>query len=106
MITIEHNKIEIILQETTSLNVAIQPPPDIDVDINNVTWQAPAIQYYTHYQNTYANEWTVNHNLGKYPQVTVLSNGLQEFIASVVHINQNQLKIYTNEETRGIAICQ
>lgn len=44
------------------------------------------------YSNTYSSAltWTVNHNLGRKPNVQVLSPGGVEVMADVVHINNNQ----------------
>ena len=46
-------------------------------------------------------EWTVNHNLGRIPQVRLLSVGGVEFIAAVQHMSNNQLKVYNIVPTAG-----
>lgn len=44
-------------------------------------------------QSTPAAEWTVTHNMNKYPDVTVVNNNLEECIADVKYINTNTVKI-------------
>lgn len=38
--------------------------------------------------------WTVNHNLGRYPLVGVLTTGGAEVDADILHISANQLAVY------------
>ena len=59
------------------------------------------------YSNTYASasSWVVNHNLGKYPVVTVLSPGNVEVEAEVVHSSVNQLTVYFAAPYAGKVRC-
>ncbi|WP_156113876.1 hypothetical protein [Meiothermus ruber] len=59
-----------------------------------------------HQQASPSTEWIINHNLGFYPDVTVLSPGLAEVDAEVVHINVNQVRIYFVVPFAGIARCE
>ena len=49
---------------------------------------------YDFQQTTPATEWIVNHNLGHKPLVQVFSTGGVEVEAEVVHISNNQTRIY------------
>jgi hypothetical protein len=61
---------------------------------------------YVHQQLTPATMWIINHNLGFYPDVTVLSTGLAEVDAEVVHISVNQVRVYFVTPFAGIARCE
>lgn len=45
---------------------------------------------YVHVQNSPATAWVINHNLGKYPAVTVVDSAGTEVIGQVVHNSMNQ----------------
>ncbi len=60
---------------------------------------------FIHYQTTPSDVWIINHNLGYYPDVTVLSPGLAEVDAEVVHISTNQVRVYFVVPFAGIARC-
>jgi hypothetical protein len=55
--------------------------------------QGPAGVDYEHVQISPQSSWTVNHNLGVVPSVTVYSVGGMEVEASIVHISNNQTVI-------------
>lgn len=61
---------------------------------------------YTHVQGSAAVEWIINHNLGKYPIVSVLSPGLREMVADVQHVSVNQTRIRFSSAISGLAILQ
>lgn len=48
---------------------------------------------YTHSQNASSNEWLIQHNLGKYPSVTVVDSGENVVIGEVTYLDENNLKI-------------
>lgn len=52
-----------------------------------------------------ASSWVVNHNLGRKPIVTLLTQGGVEMIAEVVHTNVNQLVAYFASPTAGRVRC-
>jgi hypothetical protein len=56
-------------------------------------------------QSTPAAMWTVNHNLGFKPAVKALTVGGVEMWAEVIHANSNQVFIYFDAPTAGIATC-
>jgi len=52
---------------------------------------------YVHNQGTASMVWTVNHNLAKYPSVTVVDSAKNEWTGAVQHIDTNTLTIsFTN----------
>jgi hypothetical protein len=60
-------------------------------------------KHYTHNQSVAASTWNVNHNLGKYPSVTVtLSNG-QVGYGDVTYIDENNLTITFSGANSGKA---
>lgn len=58
-----------------------------------------------HQQTTPAAAWTVNHNLGFKPAVTLLSVGGREMLGEVIHTSTNQFIAYFDAPLAGIAIC-
>lgn len=60
---------------------------------------------YEHVQVSAAALWTVAHNLGHKPGVTVLSVGGVEMLAEVVHLGSNSLQIVFDSAAAGSALC-
>lgn len=60
--------------------------------------------YLLHTQSVAATIWTVNHNFGFKPVVSVLSVGGIQLLAEVVHISSNQVQIIFDGATAGQAI--
>ena len=58
-----------------------------------------------HHQTTAASTWTVNHNLGFRPAVTILSVGGAQMLAEVIHASLNQVLVYFDEPMTGLAVC-
>ena len=58
---------------------------------------------YEHTQTIVSAIWTVNHNLGFYPNATVFSVGRVEVEAQIVDISVNQTVIYFNQAQAGYA---
>lgn len=58
---------------------------------------------YTHAQWVAEAMWTINHNLGLRPSVTILDSGGAEVEADVTHINANQLVIRFAIPVAGVA---
>ncbi len=58
---------------------------------------------YTHIQSTIAEEWTINHNLNFYPNVTVLDNASRILETDLVYLNANTVKIVMNSASSGTA---
>ena len=50
--------------------------------------------------------WDVEHNLGKYPAVTLLDSTRKEFVADITHLNKNQLTVTMRTgPTSGWCVC-
>ena len=53
----------------------------------------PAGASYVHNQSTSASIWTISHNLGFFPSVTVVDSGGTTVIGDVSYITENQVSI-------------
>ena len=60
---------------------------------------------YEHLQTTASAAWVVNHNLGYRPSVQVLSLGGMAMLAEVLHSSDNQVRVYFDTPTAGLALC-
>ena len=60
---------------------------------------------FEHIQAAADSTWTVNHNLGFRPSVTVLSTGGLEMLAEVLHTSLNQALVYFDTPMAGVAVC-
>lgn len=49
--------------------------------------------------------WEINHNLGKYPSVTVVNDFKREVVGDVEYIDKNNIKITFTSEFSGEVIC-
>lgn len=58
---------------------------------------------FTHLQSVADTVWTINHNLGMRPAVTILDTGGNEVEADVVHLSSNQLVIRFAIPVAGLA---
>lgn len=58
---------------------------------------------YVHNQPTISNEWTINHNLNFFPNVTVLDNQNRILETDLVYLNSNTVKIVMNTGSSGTA---
>mgnify|MGYP003387066120 CR=1 FL=1 len=86
---------QVVIREIGSLvtvsSVGVQGPP------------GPAGSNYSHQQPVASSTWTINHNLGFKPSVTVLSSGGQEIETEVLHTSVNQCLVYFIVATAGSA---
>jgi hypothetical protein len=58
--------------------------------------------HYTHTQSSASTTWSVGHNLGKFPSVSVVSGG-NLVVANVAHTDANNLVITFSAATSGVA---
>jgi hypothetical protein len=63
----------------------------------------PAGTSYTHVQSSASNAWSVTHNLGYYPSVTVIDSGGSEVVGEVDYTNVNSLVIHFTSPFSGNA---
>ena len=71
------------------------------LSVNEVVIQGD--KNYIHDQITPSSSWSVTHNLGKKPSVTVIDTGNNEVEGEVVYIDDNSLTINFNSSFAGIA---
>lgn len=65
----------------------------------------PAGATYIHTQSTASDTWTINHNLGVRPAVTLLTDGGAEFEAAVSHLDANTAVASMTIPLTGTARC-
>lgn len=97
----------VVLTEGPALALAFPAPQAVKLQVQGI--QGPPGSggggaRYVHTQGSAATTWTVNHNLGFLPQVTVLSPGGIEVEAQVTHTSANQAVITFNTAQTGQAI--
>lgn len=63
----------------------------------------PDLVAYTHTQSATSNSWTISHNLGFYPNVTVFDSGNSMVEGSVTHTSINSLTIAFSATISGTA---
>lgn len=61
------------------------------------------LQTYIYEQAEADDTWVIQHNLGKYPSVTIVDSSGNEFYPAVKYDNENQCTIYMNGATTGKA---
>lgn len=61
--------------------------------------------YYEELVSMPKKEWEINHNLNKYPSVTITNNYNQVVIGDVKYINKNKLTVSFSAEFSGKVIC-
>ena len=106
--------IQIVVQQALSAYTALVPPRKQIVLEACTALQGPpgpqgppgdGASTFEHTQATADSTWTVNHNLGFRPAVTVLSPGGLEMLAEVLHTSLNQALVYFDAPKAGNAIC-
>jgi hypothetical protein len=58
-----------------------------------------------HVQTTASALWTINHNFGYRPSVTLLTSGGAEMDASIIHASDNQVLVTFTTPQTGSARC-
>ena len=83
---------EIVIEDAQNIEVDIGSN-DVVVDAGTQTRVISEDKNYLHIQGVASDEWVINHNLDKYPSVTVIDSSGSEVIGEVTHIDKNNLKI-------------
>jgi hypothetical protein len=65
----------------------------------------PVGAFYLHTQASASASWTINHNLGFQPNVSIKNAGGVEVECEVVHTSNNQCVAYANTAFSGTARC-
>jgi len=60
---------------------------------------------YVHTQASPSASWTINHNLGRWPVVTLLTTGGVKFTAQITHTTTNQVVVSLSTAIAGSARC-
>lgn len=63
----------------------------------------PAATSYTHVQGAAAPNWTVSHNLSRFPSVTVIDTGDNQILPDLHYVSANQLTLAFGSATSGKA---
>lgn len=58
---------------------------------------------YVHEQGIASDTWEIQHNLNKYPSVTLVDSANTQFEAQVVYNDKNNCTVYMNGATKGKA---
>lgn len=90
--------------------VTVFQPSPVLVEVKQVGLQGPpgpagVAGQYVHTQSVASPIWTVNHNTGRRPVVTILTVGGIEMFGQVVHVDSNQLQCLFDQAESGTAIC-
>lgn len=88
----------------TQIAVSFPQPGVFSLALKGVQGPSGIGPRFVHTQSSASATWTVNHNLGFLPQVTVLSPGGIEVEATVTHVSANQAVITFNTAQAGQAI--
>ena len=85
---------------TTTSSVAIKQP-SINVSVGGVVGGTDA--HFVFRQETVSSTWTVEHNLDKYPAVTVVDSGDNVLYTEIEYIDKNTLEVRFEASTSGKA---
>lgn len=64
-----------------------------------------AFDYYTHNQDAPAETWTIAHNLGRKPIISLFTTGGARFDAEIVDLSTNVAAVYLGSAMAGTARC-
>ena len=86
----------------------VQVGPGLVIDAGVLRMENPADQagvahWFTHTQNVAAAVWTVHHNLGRAPSVTVRDTAGDEIVGAVHFVDLDTLTITFSAATSGVA---
>lgn len=87
--------LEVNNSDNVSLEISSSPLIVIDVGVG-----------YVHSQTASSQTWTVNHNLGYIPNVSILSPGNVLVMAAITHTNINQFTVSFNGPQTGTAVAR
>lgn len=76
-------------------------------EVNDVTGLGDAASFdkYFYEQKSFSTVWEVNHDLEKFPAVTIFDLSMEQIIAKVIHTDTNNLKIKFNQAMAGAVAC-
>ena len=68
-----------------------------------VTANGESLTSFTHNQTTTATSWTITHNMGKHPSVTVVDSANSYVIGNIEYISSNSLTVSFKNAFKGKA---
>lgn len=89
-----------------SLDLSLPTQPQFVLAMRGVQGPSGNGSKFTFVKTTPALIWTINHNLGAYPSIQILTPGGVEIEAYVVNTSVNQALVYFNAAASGSAICR
>ena len=92
------SNVEIKSGDNVALSVTTNNQPTLKVKEGAVNIAvtgviAPKDFHYTHTQNAVSDEWTITHNLDKYPAVSVVNSADVLVHGEITYISKNQVRI-------------
>ena len=104
--------LEISEEKTDNIDVELESVDDLElelVDYEEITIEEQGQiivdndKNYLHKQNIPSDEWVINHNLGKYPAVSIIDSAKNEVIGEIIYHNENSITVSFMSEFSGIA---
>lgn len=86
----EDSEVEVSVESVASVNFGATLVPPVEVDIVPLAGTLEGyVRRYEHTQNSPASTWTITHNLGAVPSVTLVDGTNTEMEATVTHPDVN-----------------
>lgn len=96
----ENQAIDTVFQINTQMTV--RGGGVIDVNLTDGAFVVTS-KTYIHEQGTASDTWVIEHNLDKYPSVTLVDSAGTQFQGRVEYIDENNCIVYMNGATKGKA---
>lgn len=96
----ENQAIDTVFQINTQMPV--RGVGVIDVNLTDGAFVVTS-KTYIHEQGTASDTWVIEHNLDKYPSVTLVDSAGTQFQGRVEYIDENNCIVYMNGATKGKA---
>ena len=96
-VTLDRAEIDVSIDRVSEIIISYQGrpgPPGQD---------GIGLTHKTHTQTSESTEWIFNHNLNRRPLVQVFSTGGREVLTDVLHVSDNQCRIYFAQPMVGSA---
>jgi len=93
----------VVVQDSSGANLV--PGEEMLVITDRGPPGSPGAGDFTHTQASASSEWIVNHNKGLRPLVSIRTVGGVEVDAQIVHMTDNQLRIFFASPFAGTARC-
>lgn len=74
-------------------NVIVSPDSQTNTTVSTSTTVVSGSVTYVHTQGSAASSWTINHNLGRKPSVTIVDSGGNVQIGEVLYNSDNQITV-------------